>query len=109
MPAPLLAAPVLALLVALGLGALGRWIFGPPKRRTPGNRPDYGLLVPATRALPHDEAARVHAVLAEHHIRATLAPAGKGYDATGRPWPQDATYLLVFPDDADRARELTSC
>jgi len=62
MPAHLLAAPVLALLVALGLGALGRWIFGPPKRRTPGNRPDYGLLVPATRALPHDEAARVHAV-----------------------------------------------
>lgn len=108
MPVHLLAAPGLALLVALGLGALGRWVFGPPKRRTP-ERLDYGLLVPATRVLSHDEAARVRAVLSEHGIRATLAQAGKGYDATGRPWPGDATYLLVFPDDVDRARELTRC
>ena len=68
MPVHLLAAPGVALLAALALGALGHWVFGPPRRHV-SSRPDYGLLVPASRVLAHDDAVRTHAMLAEHHIR----------------------------------------
>ena len=99
------AGPVVALAAAVGLGALARWAFSPP-RRARGSRHDFGLLVPATRALPRTDAERIQTLLAGHGIRATLAAAGEGYDASGRPWPPGSVHVLVFRQDAERAREI---
>ncbi len=106
-----LTAPLLALAVAVVLGVVvGRWVFGPPRRsrRQRSTLPDYGLLVPVRRTDDRADAERVRALLARHGLRATLAPAGRGYDASGRPWPAEATYVLVFPADEARARGLVS-
>lgn len=111
-PATLLLGPAVALAVVGLLAVLSRWTFG--ERRARGNKrpgsaydvPDYGLLVPVTRALPRAEAQWRRDRLALHGIRVTIAPAGPGYDAAGRPWPPDATHVLVFPDDEPLARAL---
>ena len=106
MAATVVAGPVVALAAAVGLGALARWAFSPPGRKPGSSRHDFGLLVPATRALPRTEAERIQSLLAGHGIRATIAPAGEGYDASGRPWPPGSVHVLVFRQDADRAREI---
>jgi hypothetical protein len=102
--AEILLAPLFAVLVAGGLVLLSRWAFGSSGVRHVVARPDYGLLVPVVR-LPDREAAEVvRARLAERGIRSTVVDAGKGYDAEGRPWAPGSTHVLVFPDDAERAR-----
>jgi hypothetical protein len=93
-------------LVALVLVLACRWTFGTKGVRRIVARPDYGLLSPAAR-LPSVEAATAAAgELRAHGLRATVAPAGKGFDARGIPWPAAAHVVLVFPDDVERATAL---
>lgn len=101
-----LLAPVFAALVLGGLVLLTRWVFGTRGVRRVRPLPDYGLLVPVARLADRAAAEDLRARLLAHGIRGTVVPAGKGYDAQGRPWPPDAAHLLVFPDDVERARAL---
>lgn len=91
--------PMLALVVVGLLALFLRWAFGPtaslvaPPPR-PGPPEAYGLLVPV--AQPTDEAngAALRALLGRAGVRAALVPT------------RDGLRLMVFPDDASRARRL---
>ena len=96
----------------VAVGALGvivllcRWVFSTDtrdRRAAVGRQParsarrDYGLLVPVALARTPEDAALLRDVLREAGVRATLAP-----DPDGR------VALLVFRDDAARARDLVA-
>jgi len=98
---------VLPLVAAvLLLVVLCRWVFGGRGVRHVVDRPDYGLLSPVARRNSATEAEQVCDQLAREGIRATVAPAGKGFDARGIPWPPEAHVVLVFPADVERATAL---
>ena len=87
---------------AIAVCALGvivlicRWVFSTdrPAPRPPAQRADYGLLEPITVVRTRDDAAMLQSVLREAGIRGTVADAAGGFA------------VLVFRDDAARAREL---
>lgn len=88
------------------LVVLCRWVFGGRGVRQRVDRPDYGLLCPVARLNCAAEAEQVRKRLAREGLRATVAPAGKGFDARGIPWPAQAHLVLVFPPDVERATAL---
>jgi len=102
----LAALPLLVAVVALVL--LCRWVFGGRGVRTRIARPDYGLLSPVVRVGTVQEAEAIRAELAEHGVRGTVAPAGKGFDPQGVPWPPGSQVILVFPSDVERATDLVA-
>ena len=57
----------------------------------------FGLLVPVMTVDSEAEATRLRYALSESGVRATVG-------AAGRPHDRPAFHLLVFPEDADRAR-----
>jgi hypothetical protein len=102
----LLSAAVLLALLAFTMRRLNRSLrtFLP----RPGARPrdersdDYGLLVAVATVPTRDDAEMLREVLAANGIRATVAPSPPG--DSGRP----SLRVLVFPDDAARARDLVA-
>ena len=88
--------PVIAVLVLVGLGVFLRWAFGTgPARRRP-RAADDGLLTKVATLSRRESALALQAVLSDAGIRSTLRP------AEGR------TVVLVFPEDAERARTLAT-
>ncbi len=96
------------LIACLALGVIiliCRWVFSTDHRddRTTrrlaklANQGDYGLLVPVATVRTRDDAEMLRTVLASESIRATLGPPPPG---------QPGTQVLVFRDDAARARDL---
>ena len=66
----------------------------PPPAHRPDRPGDYGLLVPVTVVRTVDDAQMLRGLLREAGIRGTVAPVTDGFT------------VLVFSDDAVRAREL---
>ena len=93
---------IIAFAVLLGLARFMRWAFsgpGSPERRRRG-RPavpaaDDGLLTRIATLSRRESAFALRAVLSDAGIRSTLRPGGR-----------KMTVVLVFPEDADRARAL---
>jgi hypothetical protein len=109
-PAIALGVVVLLLIPAL------RWTYSGARRAARRTlEPPYGLLVPVVELTDAAEVARSRSVLAAHGIRTTTAP---GIDPGSLPVhissrgellpPPEAAgvQVLVFSDDADRARRL---
>ncbi len=88
-----LAGPVIAFAVVAGLALFLRWAFGgEPRRRPPV---DDGLLTRVATLSRKETALALRAVLSDAGIRSTVRSTG----------PHRAE-VLVFPEDADRARAL---
>src|ERR671929_1946170 len=89
-----LAGPLIAFAVVAGLALFLRWAYrGDPSRRAPA---DDGLLTKVATLSRRESALALRAVLSDAGIRSTLRPA------------DDRTVVLVFPEDADRARSLAA-
>jgi hypothetical protein len=90
-----LMAPVIAFTVIAGLALFLRWAFrGEPRSRPPA---DDGLLTRVATLSRRDSALALRAVLSDAGIRSTVR----------FPGPHRAE-VLVFPEDADRARALAA-
>ena len=90
-----LAAPVIAFAVIAGLALFLRWAFrGEPSRRPPA---DDGLLTRVATLSGRESALALRAVLSDAGIRSTVRSTGA-----------HRAEVLVFPEDADRARVLAS-
>ncbi len=90
-----LAGPVIAFTVIAGLALFLRWAFrSEPRRRPPA---DDGLLTRVATLSRQESALALRAVLSDAGIRSTVRSTG-AYRAE----------VLVFPEDAERARELAS-
>ena len=90
-----LAGPVIAFAEIAGLALFLRWAFrGEPRRRPPA---DDGLLTRVATLSGRESALALRAVLSDAGIRSTVR-------ATGA----HRAEVLVFPEDADRARVLAS-
>ena len=92
-------APIVVVVVLVLLALFMRWAFGSDsatraRRRGPS---DDGLLTLVATVSRRETALALRAVLSDAGIRATLR----------RPAP-DRTTVLVFPEDAARAREVAS-
>jgi hypothetical protein len=101
---------IIAFVAMLGLAIFMRWAFsgpGSPERRRRGRaaRPpeDDGLLTRIATLSRRESALALRAVLSDAGIRSTLRPGGA---PGGGPDDHDRTTVLVFPQDADRARAL---
>jgi hypothetical protein len=91
--------PLIAVAVALGLALFARWAFGTGygRQRTPPPPADDGLLTLIATLSRRESALALRAVLSDAGIRSTIR----------EPAPHRAD-VLVFPEDADRARRLAS-
>ena len=90
-----LAGPVIAFAVVAALALFLRWAFrSEPRRRPPA---DDGLLTRIATLSRRESALALRAVLSDAGIRSTLR----------EPAPH-RTDVLVFPEDAARARELVA-
>jgi hypothetical protein len=93
---PHYAGPLILAAALITVLLICRWVFTPnhaaPRAST--ERGDFGLLVPITVVRTVDDAQMLRAVLLEAGIRGTVADAPGGFA------------VLVFRDDAMRAREL---
>ena len=91
--------PIIAVGVVLLLGAFLRWAFGGDSRRDRRSAPpvDDGLLTKIATLSRRESALALRAVLSDAGIRSTLRS----------PAPNRTT-ILVFPEDAPRARELAA-
>ncbi|SNS04462.1 hypothetical protein SAMN06893096_101536 [Geodermatophilus pulveris] len=90
-----LAGPVIAFTVIAGLALFLRWAFrSDPRRRPPA---DDGLLTRVATMTGRDSALALRAVLSDAGIRSTVR----------FPGPHRAE-VLVFPEDAPRARALAA-
>jgi hypothetical protein len=89
--------PVVVIAVLALLGLFLRWAFGSGGSRRPPPAVDDGLLTRVATLSRRESALALRAVLADAGIRSTLR-----YPAANR------TVVLVFPEDAARARELAS-
>jgi hypothetical protein len=92
-----LVGPVIAFAVVAGLALFLRWAFGgggEPRRRPPA---DDGLLTRVATLSRRESAMALRAVLSDAGIRSTVRSTG-AYRAE----------VLVFPEDADRARALAA-
>lgn len=89
---------ITAVLVTAALALVTRWAFGPGYGRGPA-RPatDQGLLAPVATVARPETALALRAVLSDAGIRSTLRS----------PAPH-RTDVLVFPEDAARARALAA-
>jgi hypothetical protein len=93
-----LVGPVIALLVLAGLALFMRWAFGTGYGRRPAPaRPDDGLLTLVATLSRRESALALRAVLSDAGIRSTIRC----------PAPHRAD-VLVFPEDAARARSLAA-
>jgi hypothetical protein len=90
-----LVAPLIAFAVIGGLAVFLRWAFGPGDRRRPP--PDDGLLTRVATLSRRESALALRAVLSDAGIRSTIRESG----------PLHAE-VLVFPEDAERARALAA-
>ncbi len=93
--------PVVAIVVLALLGLFMRWAFGGSStgglRRGPATPSDDGLLTRVATLTRRESALALRAVLSDAGIRSTVrSPAAYRTD------------VLVFPEDADRARELAA-
>jgi hypothetical protein len=97
-----LVGPGIAFLVLLLIGLFMRWAFsgpgGPEKRRPPQPpSPDEGLLTRIATLSSRESALALRAVLSDAGIRSTIRlPHAPRAD------------VLVFPEDAERARQLAA-
>jgi hypothetical protein len=93
------AGPVVAFAVLALLALFLRWAFGigDPRRRRPTTPSDDGLLVRVATASSPESAQALRALLSDAGIRSTLRV----------PAPHRAE-VLVFPEDAERARALAA-
>ena len=90
-----LTAPVIAFTVIAGLALFLRWAFrSEPRRRPPS---DDGLLTRVATLSRRESALALRAVLSDAGIRSTVRTSG----------PHRAE-VLVFPEDAARARALAA-
>ena len=90
-----LAGPVIAFAVIAGLALFLRWAFrGEPRRRPPV---DDGLLIRIATLSRRESALALRAVLSDAGIRSTVRCTGA-----------HRAEVLVFPEDADRARALAA-
>ena len=94
------------ILLAITVTLLCRWVFSLGGVRKATHRPDYGLLSPVLRTDELEPAEQARDLLAAAGIRATVAPAGAGYTASGHPWPSTAQVVLVFPPDLGAAEQV---
>jgi hypothetical protein len=91
--------PIIAVVVVVLLGAFLKWAFGGDGRRSrrPAPPVDDGLLTKIATLSRRESALALRAVLSDAGIRSTLRS----------PAPNRTT-ILVFPEDAPRARELAA-
>ncbi|MGY1630471.1 hypothetical protein ACI784_02010 [Geodermatophilus sp. SYSU D01186] len=90
-----LVGPAIAFAVMALLALFLRWAFGSDDRRRPP--PDDGLLTLVATLSTRESALALRAVLSDAGIRSTIRlPAAHRAE------------VLVFPEDADRARRLAS-
>jgi hypothetical protein len=91
--------PIIAVVVVVLLGAFLKWAFGGVGRRTRQSAPpvDDGLLTKIATLSRRESALALRAVLSDAGIRSTLRSAAP-----------NRTTILVFPEDAPRARELAA-
>ena len=92
--------PIVAITVVVLLGAFLRWAFGDggSRRRRPAPAAtDDGLLTKIATLSRRESALALRAVLSDAGIRSTL-----------RSSAPNRTTILVFPEDAPRARELAA-
>jgi hypothetical protein len=91
--------PVIVIVVLALLAVFMRWAFGTggAGRRRPSGPTDEGLLTKVATVSRHETALQLRDALSDAGIRATLR----------RP-AADRTTVLVFPEDAPRARELAA-
>ena len=93
---------LIAFLVLGGLALFMRWAFSGPggperRRRTPPPSPEDGLLVPVATLSRRESALALRAVLSDAGIRSAIR------------FPEaHRAQVLVFPEDADRARALAT-
>jgi hypothetical protein len=97
-----LVGPAIVIVVLLLIGLFMRWAFsgpGGPEKRLPTRptSPDEGLLTPIAAFTRREPALALRAVLSDAGIRSTIR----------MPDPRRAE-VLVFPEDADRARALAT-
>ena len=91
-----LVGPAIAFVVLALLALFMRWAFGPGYGRArPAGRPEDGLLVQVATLTGRESALALRAVLSDAGIRSTVRC----------PAPHRAD-VLVFPEDAERARAL---
>ena len=91
--------PLIAVVVVIGLALFARWAFGSGYGRTrpPAPPGDDGLLTLIATLSRHESALALRAVLSDAGIRSTIrVPARHRAD------------VLVFPEDAERARALAA-
>jgi hypothetical protein len=90
--------PVVVVVVLALMGLFLRWAFGSggSRRRRPAQPADDGLLTKVATLQRRESALALRAVLSDAGIRSTLRPAA------------ERTVVLVFPEDADRARTLAA-
>jgi hypothetical protein len=93
-----LVGPAIAFVVLAGLALFMRWAFGSGYgRQKPAPPPDEGLLTLIATLSRRESALALRAVLSDAGIRSTIRfPAEHRAD------------VLVFPEDADRARTLAA-
>jgi hypothetical protein len=92
--------PIVVVAVLALLGLFMRWAFGTGGSHRPRPRPsvtDDGLLTKVATLSRHQSALALRAVLSDAGIRSTL-----------RSPSADRTVVLVFPEDAARARALAA-
>ena len=92
--------PVIVFVVLVLMGLFMRWAFGSggsSRRRTRPAAGDEGLLTKVATLSSRQTALSLRAVLSDAGIRSTL-----------RSTTPNRTTILVFPEDAPRARELAA-
>lgn len=109
------AAFVFALAIALSLGFVARWVYGPTsaqrrRRDKLAQARDFGLLVPLITLPARQAAERGREQLVAHGIRATVAQVPDGPLQVTRGGellrPIGGHQILVFPDDVARATQV---
>ena len=93
---PHYAGPLIFAVALIAVLLICRWVFTPNHRlpHRPPDRADFGLLVPITVVRTVDDAHMLRDLLRDAGIRGTVTDSADGFA------------VLVFRDDADRARQL---
>jgi hypothetical protein len=109
------AAFAFALAIALCLGFVARWVYGPTRAQRQRRDQlvqarDFGLLVPLITLPARQAAERGRAHLVAHGIRATVARVPDGPLRVTHDGdllrPAGGHQILVFPDDVEQASRL---
>ena len=88
--------PLMLAVAVAAVVLICRWVFTPnhPRPRPPADPADFGLLGPIAVVRTVDDADRLRDLLRDAGIRGTVTDSADGFA------------VLVFRDDAGRAREL---